>query len=271
MRLKRSVAAIGIACALVAPVAATRGVAAAPARPVNLDSTQKLHPLLQYGAAVEPSTVVRVIVQKTTQAASASNIAASVQGEVVEAFNLIPAFVMDVAQGRLPTLATSPKVRYISPDGLVQVIPSVGASPAAPGPNPPKPKPPSESANPVSWANLATTYPFDTGATQAWSGQIGRIETGAGTTVAVVDSGIDANHPDFVRRVVAVNVNRRARQGPADGYGHGTHVAGIIGGRDPSGQYLGMAPNTLLVSVKVADDVGNATESDVLRGLDWVE
>ena len=56
-----------------------------------------------------------------------------------------------------------------------------------------------------------------------------------------------------------------------DGYGHGTHVAGIIGGRDPSGQYLGMAPNTTLISVKVADDSGNAYESDLLRGLDWVE
>ena len=87
--------------------------------------------------------------------------------------------------------------------------------------------------------------------------------------MAVVDSGIDATHPDLSGRVVAINVNRNALTA-ADGYGHGTHVAGAIAGNDPSGRYLGIAPNATIVSVKVTDDNGVAFESDLLRGLDWV-
>jgi serine protease AprX len=70
-------------------------------------------------------------------------------------------------------------------------------------------------------------------------------------------------------QVLAVNVNRNA-SGPGDGYGHGTHVAGIINGHDSDGEYLGIAPSATLISVKVADDNGVAYESDLLRGLDWV-
>jgi serine protease AprX len=87
--------------------------------------------------------------------------------------------------------------------------------------------------------------------------------------VAVIDSGIDSSHPDLVDRVVAINVNRMA-QSAEDGYGHGTHVSGIIAGRDAAQHYLGIAPNATLISVKVADDNGGAYESDLLRGLQWV-
>ena len=45
---------------------------------------------------------------------------------------------------------------------------------------------------------------------------------------------------------------------------------GVIAGNDPSGQYLGIAPNATIISVKVTDDNGVAYESDLLRGLDWV-
>jgi serine protease AprX len=162
-------------------------------------------------------------------------------------------------------------VRYVSPDGPVQVMPEVAPNSTIKPQKPKKPKSQQEAANSVSSANLLTTYPFETGATSLWSGQPGHVFTGAGTTVAVIDSGIDPTHPDFAGHAMAVNVNHQAQQGAIDGYGHGTHVAGIIGGRDPSGQYLGMAPNTTLISVKVADDYGNASEADLLRGLDWVE
>ena len=261
-----------LACGLLAAtvLAPTAGAVGAPV-PFSLNTTAKIHPLLQYGAVVEPTTTVRVIVQKVKQDASATSIAATVQGQVVESFNLIPAFIMDVSQGQVATLAANANVRYVSPDGPVQVIPDAAPKGTKVAPNPHKPQPQRESTDPVNAAHLLTTYPFDTGATSLWSGQQGHVQTGAGTTVAVIDSGIDATHPDFVGHVVAVNVNKHAVQGAADGYGHGTHVAGIIGGRDPSGQYLGMAPNTTLISVKVADDSGSAFESDLLRGLDWVE
>src|SRR5262249_31050217 len=120
----------------------------------------------------------------------------------------------------------------------------------------------------VSPADLLTTYPFDTGATSAWTAT--KPITGAGVGIAVLDTGVDANHPDLKGHVTAINVNPRT-QTPADTYGHGTHVLGIAGGLAPDGNYIGVAPLASLVSVKIADDQGVAYESDVLRGLDWVQ
>jgi serine protease AprX len=123
--------------------------------------------------------------------------------------------------------------------------------------------------NSVNSSHLSTTYPFDIGATSAWAGKAGPPDTGAPVTVAVLDSGVDLGHPDLQGHVIGVNVNRAAT-GPTDGYGHGTHVAGIITGQDSAGQYVGVAPGANVVSVKLSDDSGAAHESDVLRGLQWV-
>jgi serine protease AprX len=88
--------------------------------------------------------------------------------------------------------------------------------------------------------------------------------------VATIDSGVDTTHPDLAGQVVAINVNANT-QSTGDGYGHGTHVAAIINGHDPAQRHLGIAPNSIVVSVKIADDSGQASESDLLRGLDWVD
>jgi serine protease AprX len=260
-------------CALLAPTVGAQAVGAATTSTpiVSLNSSLKIHPLLQYGAAADPTRLVRVIVQKSSTNILDGLIVGLLSGvQIDEDFKLIPAFVATVPQTAVALLALNPNVRYISPDGPVLVLPGLLPSGILPTQSPQQPQSEQETANPVSAANLLTTYPIDTGATSLWSGQAGHVYTGAGTTVALIDSGIDASHPDFAGHVMAVNVNKRATSA-ADGYGHGTHVAGIIGGRDPSGHYLGMAPNTTLVSVKVADDQGNAMESDLLRGLDWVE
>jgi serine protease AprX len=72
-------------------------------------------------------------------------------------------------------------------------------------------------------------------------------------------------------RFLAVNTNPRSPDF-LDHVGHGTHVSGIIGGNgyDSGGQYIGVAPNSLIVSVKIADAAGGANEGDVISGLEWV-
>ena len=98
---------------------------------------------------------------------------------------------------------------------------------------------------------------------------------GSGVTVAVVDSGITTLHPDF-NTSAGSHIIASAKFGSflttEDLYGHGTHVAGIIGGSGTAsnGMYQGMASSTNLVNVKVSDDYGMTYESSVVDGLQWV-
>lgn len=97
---------------------------------------------------------------------------------------------------------------------------------------------------------------------------------GRGVGVAIVDTGVTL-HKDFVEGVNRVTgfvdfINQRTE--PYDDNGHGTHVAGIIGGNGYSskGKYIGIAPECSLVGVKVLDHRGDGNISDVLAGLQWV-
>jgi len=86
---------------------------------------------------------------------------------------------------------------------------------------------------------------------------------GTGVTAYVIDSGINLNHVDFEgRATLGVNF---ADSSDSDGFGHGTHCAGILGGK----QY-GMAKKVNLVAVKVLDNNGYGAISDLISGIDWV-
>jgi hypothetical protein len=88
--------------------------------------------------------------------------------------------------------------------------------------------------------------------------------TGAGVSVYVVDTGILAEHADFGGRV-AGGFNAFADGGTSDCNGHGTHVAGVIGGSN-----YGVAKSATLVPVRVLDCNGSGSTSTLLAGLDWV-
>jgi serine protease AprX len=105
-----------------------------------------------------------------------------------------------------------------------------------------------------------------------WAHEHGYLGKDVG--VAIVDTGI-ALHKDFVEggnRVTAFVDFINHRQEPYDDNGHGTHVAGIIGGNGYSskGKYKGVAPECNLIGVKVLDHRGDGNISDVLAGLQWV-
>jgi serine protease AprX len=95
--------------------------------------------------------------------------------------------------------------------------------------------------------------------------------------VAVVDSGVNEQEDLTTvmgrNRIVArVRFNNDYNQSFQDGYGHGNHVANIIGGngRVSGGAYIGVAPEVDLVNVKVSNDDGSATMSNVVSGLQWI-
>jgi serine protease AprX len=108
--------------------------------------------------------------------------------------------------------------------------------------------------------------------------------TGRGVDVALIDSGVSpvqglsgpgqlVNGPDLSLESQAPNLRY------LDTYGHGTFMAGLIAGRDPTSQpyaqapastYLGMAPDARIVSVKAATADGGADISQVIAAIDWV-
>lgn len=94
-----------------------------------------------------------------------------------------------------------------------------------------------------------------------------RVPAPARVGVAVLDTGVDFNHPDLR---VAGNVNFTNSPDANDFRGHGTHVAGIVQALNNGFGVLGTAPDTRLWNVKVLPDAGLGNGSDVIEGLEWV-
>ncbi len=86
--------------------------------------------------------------------------------------------------------------------------------------------------------------------------------------VAVLDTGADLTHPDVTARAGANCVGPASRRSADvnDGNGHGTHVAGTIAGQHG----IGVAPGTTLYAVKVLDDQGRGSTSQLICGIDWI-
>jgi subtilisin family serine protease len=95
--------------------------------------------------------------------------------------------------------------------------------------------------------------------------------TGKGVTVGVLDTGIDATHPDLSDAVAVARDFTGSANGTRDLVGHGTHVASIITGSGAAsgGRYVGVAPDARLAVGKVLDDTGNGTFSQVIAGMEW--
>ena len=127
----------------------------------------------------------------------------------------------------------------------------------------------------------------DVGAPAWWN----RGVTGSGVRIAILDTGIDAVHPDLddldfktwsglvhaPKIVESRDFNGGGcRVGTGDGHGHGTHVAGIAAGTGEgtalatdNGRYAGIAPGAELASGKVLTDAGAGINSDLLAAMEW--
>jgi subtilisin family serine protease len=89
--------------------------------------------------------------------------------------------------------------------------------------------------------------------------------TGAGVHVYVIDTGIHAAHPDFGGRVSGGFTAVADGNGTGDCNGHGTHVAGTIGGAT-----YGVAKGVSIHPVRVLDCAGDGTSSGAIAGIDWI-
>lgn len=87
--------------------------------------------------------------------------------------------------------------------------------------------------------------------------------------VAVLDSGIDLDHPDLFENIKGhINIIKPKKSGDDDG-GHGTHVAGIVAAVDNAIGVIGVGPQIDLYAVKVLDKKGRGYLSDLIDALNW--
>lgn len=114
--------------------------------------------------------------------------------------------------------------------------------------------------DPAEWTQIETSY--------------NRTIDGSGITIAILDTGIDATHPDFYfpngtsKITAAVSFTGET---PIDSNGHGTDVASIAAGTGAAsqGQYTGVAPGATLLNVKVLNNNGGGAESWIISGIQW--
>jgi subtilisin family serine protease len=231
---------------------------------LSLDPMLRAHPTLQYFAQVEPDKKARVIVQMTSAPTAHQDqdaFAHSVNGDLRDAFPIINALVMDIKFKDIASLAALPNVRYVSPDGSTR-------------------------RKSIDDHALQNTFDAAADVPAVWNNIDGLQATGAGVTVAIPDSGVNTDVPDFHRCssgssgdpkqcpsvVTTVTVHDHVDNGQdqrvKDRESHGTHVAGIIDGLSPDGTHI--APDADILSQAIADDSGSAQESDLLRGLQWI-
>ncbi|WP_086850999.1 S8 family serine peptidase [Streptomyces coeruleofuscus] len=104
------------------------------------------------------------------------------------------------------------------------------------------------------------------GAPKAWAAGY----DGKGVKIAVLDTGVDATHPDLKGQVIGAK-NFTTSPDTTDKVGHGTHVASIAAGTGAKsgGKYKGVAPGAKIINGKVLDDGGFGSDSEVLAGIEW--
>ncbi|MGW6360008.1 S8 family serine peptidase [Streptomyces sp. NPDC055092] len=104
------------------------------------------------------------------------------------------------------------------------------------------------------------------GTPEAWQAGL----TGKGVKVAVLDTGVDATHPDLKDRIGETKSFIDGQE-VADRNGHGTHVTSTVGGSGAGsdGKERGVAPDATLAVGKVLSDQGSGSESQIIAGMEW--
>jgi subtilisin len=160
-------------------------------------------------------------------------------------------FAAIIPPGRLAQVQADPEVAYLVQDEEVSLeLPRIRAKPGGGGNNP-------------------QTLP--TGINRI-DGELSSTVAGDGSgsvdvDVAVIDTGIDLDHPDLN---VVGGVNCSTGTSYDDGNGHGSHVAGTIGALDNNAGAVGVAPGARLWAVRVLNNAGSGSTSSVICGIDWV-
>ncbi|KAG0199921.1 hypothetical protein BGX28_006886 [Mortierella sp. GBA30] len=163
-----------------------------------------------------------------------------VKPQIIREYMNIGGFHAAFNKDALNEIRTSPEIAYIEQDAIVKITAL-------------QLKPPSWGLTRVSERDLDLTKPF-----------VYNNAAGSGITAYIIDTGIYHEHADFQGRA-KFGANFINGSSNTDENGHGTHVAGTVGGIT-----YGVAKKVTLVSVKVLDVNGTGSTSGVVAGMDWV-
>src|SRR3954454_611655 len=251
------------------PRVATRGLTVVAAAAIIAGMAG---PALAATPTASSADQVAVIVQELPNSGDrAEQAVAALGGKVTGSFDVIDGFTATVPADRLNVLRAVPGVQEVTEDATV-TLSSADVDEQA-GLN----------------GSLQRVTHEETGASSMWDAGY----TGAGVDVAVIDSGVVpvnglrtagkvVNGPDlsFEGQVCTAAGCKDSPVAHLDTYGHGTHMAGIIAGRDDatpatvtsatSGNFVGVAPDARIVSIKVADAQGRTDVSQAIAAIDWV-
>ena len=179
-------------------------------------------------------------------------------GQVGRTYRIVPACAATLPAAALAALQRHPQVLRVEADRQVYAVgPGASKKPEKPGGGGGKPpKDPPQPDQVLPWG------------VDRIDAEAARPAAGAGVKVAVLDTGIDKDHPDLA---VAGGV-RLIRGKPSkwdDDEGHGTHVAGTIAALDNNIGVVGVAPSVELYAVKALDSTGSGWVSDIIAGIEW--
>jgi hypothetical protein len=221
-------------------------------------------------SSASEATPVSVIVRETPDSArTAEDLVRAAGGHVVRPLPIIGGFAASVPPGAIDGLTASRAVLSVTPDASVRLLDEEDVLEES-----------SEYDSKHDDGSMFTLVKRVTRAARMWRNGY----TGRGIDVALIDSGVapvdGLTAPNKVVNGADLSFESQA---PAlrhmDTFGHGTHMAGIIAGRDDAvtstdrpdpGRFMGMAPDARLVSVKVADANGATDVSQVIAAIDWV-
>jgi subtilisin family serine protease len=190
--------------------------------------------------AASPPEKVRVFIGfNQPPGQSEENLVRSLGGEIKYTYHIIPAIAAYVPETAIQGLLRNPRVTVIEPDVTIQ-------------------------ATDAELSNSWGVEHIGAGVVHASGNK------GAGVKVAIIDTGIDYNNPEFAGRYAGGYDFVNGDNDPMDDEGHGTHVAGIIAAADDGSGVVGVAPEAEIYALKVLDENGSGSFFDVIAALDWV-